>query len=75
MNTVKVVRRSTNGIEEITEQPEQTRVRINYTIGAKGDFKPDITSEAEHVATAMANLRAATEQLEEFRIEKGWVKP
>jgi hypothetical protein len=53
---------------------EQTRIRISYTIGAKGDFKPDITSEAETVETAMANLRRATDELEAFRVEKGWSK-
>ena len=73
MNTVKIVKRDGSGNEE-TQQPELTRVRINYTVGAKGDFKPDITSEAECVETAMANLRAAHESLETFRVEKGYKK-
>jgi hypothetical protein len=73
MNTVKIVKRDGNGNEE-AQQPEQTRVRINYTVGAKGDFKPDITIEAECVETAMANLRSAHESLEAFRVEKGYKK-
>lgn len=72
MNTVKIVTR--DGIKETTQQPEQTRIRVNFTVGAKGDFKPDITSEAECIETAMANLRAAHEQLEAFRVEKGYKK-
>lgn len=72
MNTVKIVTR--DGIKETTQQPEQTRIRVNFTVGAKGDFKPDITSEAECIETAMANLRSAHEQLEAFRIEKGYKK-
>ena len=75
MNTVKIVRRSQNGNEEITEAPEQTRIRINYTIGAKGDLKPDITSEAECVETAMRNLNEAHTSLEAFRIANGYSKP
>jgi|GEM_PF-3575957 len=77
MNTVKIVKRDETGIGKIieeTQQPEQTRIRINYTVGAKGDFKPDITSEAETIETAMENLRAAHESLEAFRVEKGYKK-
>ena len=73
MNTVKIVKRDGNVIEE-TQQPELTRIRINYTVGAKGDFKPDITSEAETIETAMANLRVAHESLEAFMVEKGYNK-
>jgi hypothetical protein len=42
---------------------EQTRIRVNFKISAKGDFQPDITSEAETVETAIANLDKAHEQL------------
>jgi len=53
---------------------EQTRIRINYRVSAKGDFQPDITSEAETVETAMANLRKANSLLRQFAIEKGYIK-
>jgi hypothetical protein len=79
MNTVKITtHRSETGVifdTETTQQPEQTRIRINYTIGAKGDLKPDITSEAECVETAMANLNAAYTELEAFRVVHGYSKP
>ncbi len=42
---------------------EQTRIRINYSVSAKGVFQPDITSEAETVETAMANLDKAKASL------------
>lgn len=51
---------------------EQTRIRINYKISAKGFFQPDITSEAETVETAMANLRKAKDELSNFAKENGW---
>jgi len=79
MNTVKIVTRTNNqGVMteyETTQQPEQTRIRIAYTIGAKGDLKPDITSEAECVETAMRNLNEAHTSLESFRIANGYSKP
>jgi hypothetical protein len=53
------------------KKQEQTRVRINYKISAKGEFQPDITSEAETVATAIANLQAATDRLKEFATRNG----
>ena len=51
---------------------EATRVRINYKIGAKGQFQPDITSEAETVDTAMANLDKTKTKLEEWAKEQGY---
>ena len=36
-------------------QKEQTRIRINFKVSAKGEFQPDITSEAETVDTAIEN--------------------
>lgn len=53
-------------------RPEQTRIRMNYKISAKGLFQPDITSEAETVETAMANLRKAREEMSKFAVENGW---
>lgn len=54
------------------QKTEQTRIRLNYKVSAKGLFQPDITSEAETVETAMANMRRATEELSRFAAEKGW---
>lgn len=51
---------------------EQTRIRVNYKISAKGLFQPDVTSEAESVETAMANLRKAKAELSAFALENGW---
>lgn len=53
---------------------EQTRIRINYSVSAKGVFQPDITSEAETVATAMANLDEANTQLNSWAMTKGILK-
>ena len=53
---------------------EQTRIRVNFKTSAKGEFQPDITSEAETVETAMKNLDAADEQLNKWALEKGYKK-
>ena len=53
---------------------EQTRIRINYSVSAKGVFQPDITSEAETVSTAMANLDEANTQLNNWALTKGIIK-
>lgn len=53
---------------------EQTRIRINFSVSAKGVFQPDITSEAETVATAMANLDEANTQLNDWALTKGIIK-
>ncbi len=50
---------------------EQTRIRINFSVSAKGVFQPDITSEAETVATAMANLDEANTQLNNWALANG----
>jgi len=55
------------------KKPEVTIVRINYKISAKGLFQPDITSEAETVETAIANLDNAKKQLDKWAIEQGFV--
>lgn len=56
------------------QRTEQTRVRINFSVSAKGVFQPDITSEAETVATAMANLDEANTQLNNWALTKGIIK-
>ena len=53
---------------------EQTRIRINFSVSAKGVFQPDITSEAETVATAMANLDEVNTQLNNWALTKGIIK-
>ena len=53
---------------------EQTRIRINFSVSAKGVFQPDITSEAETVATAMANMDEANTQLNNWALTKGIIK-
>ena len=53
---------------------EQTRIRINFSVSAKGVFQSDITSEAETVATAMANLDEANTQLNNWALTKGIIK-
>jgi hypothetical protein len=50
---------------------EQTRVRIAYKVTAKGVMQPDVTSEAETVETAMANLEEALAKVEELAVMKG----
>ena len=54
------------------QKEEQTRIRVNYKISAKGFFQPDITSEAETVETAIANLKAAKAQMSDFAKENGY---
>ncbi|MDD3388274.1 MAG: hypothetical protein PHU58_07400 [Prevotella sp.] len=56
------------------QRTEQTRVRINFSVSAKGVFQPDITSEAETVATAMAQLDEANTQLNAWATSKGFLK-
>lgn len=50
---------------------EQTRVRVNFKVSAKGEFQPDVTSEAETVDTAMANLDAAYQKLNAWALQNG----
>jgi len=52
-------------------EKEQTRVRINFKVSAKGEFQPDITSEAETVETAMRNLDEAHSRLKNWAIKEG----
>lgn len=56
------------------QRTEQTRVRINLSVSAKGVFQPDITSEAETVATAMAQLDEANTLLSAWALTKGFLK-
>lgn len=57
-----------------TQKTEQTRIRVNYKISAKGLFQPDITSEAETVETAMKNLRQAKAEMSAFAKENFWTE-
>jgi len=54
------------------ERKEQTRIRINYKVSAKGLLQPDITSEAETVETAMKNLDIATTQIKKWAVDSGY---
>jgi len=54
------------------ETTENTRVRLSYKISAKGNFQPDITSEAPTVAEAVANLRAAKVEMSKFAADNGY---
>lgn len=51
---------------------EKTRVRINFSVSAKGVFQPDVTSEAETVETAMYNLDKAHKSLNAWAIAQGY---
>lgn len=53
------------------EEPK-TRVRINYSISAKGLLQPDITSEAETPEIALTNLQKAKDGLDEFIVRNGY---
>ena len=55
------------------ERSEQTRIRINFSVSARGVFQPDVTSEAETVDTAMKNLDKAHGELNAWAIEKGYI--
>jgi hypothetical protein len=44
---------------------------VNFKVSAKGEFQPDVTSEAETVDTAMANLDAAYQRLNAWAIQNG----
>lgn len=57
------------------DSKETTRVRIAYKVSAKGIFQPDVTSEAETVETAMANLQQGLKQVKEFAISQGSLPP
>lgn len=56
------------------ERKEQTRIRINFKVSAKGEFQPDITSEAETVETGMKNLAEAHSKLADWAIKEGLKK-
>jgi hypothetical protein len=49
----------------------ETRVRIAYKLSAKGQFQPDVTSEAENVDTAMDNLKDALVKVKELAKSEG----
>jgi len=53
------------------EKTEQARIRIAYKISAKGNFQPDITSEAETVETAMKNLKDALPKVKALAMSEG----
>ena len=52
-------------------EKEQTRIRVSFKVSAKGEFMPDVTSEAETVETALNNLDTAYEGLLALGREKG----
>ncbi len=54
------------------EKTEQTRVRMNYKVSAKGLFQPDITAEAETTETAIRLLNEATAELNKFAKANGF---
>jgi len=51
---------------------QQTRVRVSFKVSAKGIFQPDITSEAETVATAVENLAHAKAEMYKFAVANGY---
>ena len=53
------------------EKKEQTRVRINYKVSAKGVFQPDVTAEAETVETAKKLLTDGLDAVKELAIKEG----
>lgn len=52
-------------------ETKETRVRIAYKISAKGQFQPDVTSEAPDVETAMENLKKAVADVKVFAKSEG----
>ena len=54
------------------ERTEQTRVRMNYKVSAKGLFQPDITVESESVETSIELLNHATAELNKFADANGF---
>ena len=54
------------------EKTEQTRVRIAFKISAKGQFQPDVTSEAEQVDTAIENLEDALKKVKSLAKNEGY---
>jgi len=56
------------------ERREVTRIRVNFKVSAKGDFQPDVTSEAETVKTAMDNLAEAHFELVKWAKIAGLIK-
>lgn len=55
------------------ERKEQTRIRVNFKVSAKGQFQPDITSEAETVEKCIKNLNDADFKLKEWAISAGYI--
>jgi len=53
---------------------EATRIRVNFKVSAKGEFQPDITSEAETVETAMKNLKEAHDQLLDWARDQNLIR-
>lgn len=52
-------------------ETKETRVRIAYKVSAKGQFQPEVTSEAPDVDTAMENLKKAVADVKVFAISEG----
>ncbi len=55
---------------EKSTQETKSRIRIAYKVSAKGQFQPDITSEAEDVDTAMENLKEALDKVKDLAIKE-----
>ena len=52
-------------------ETKETRVRIAYKVSAKGQFQPEVTSEAPDVDIAMSNLKDAVEKVKVFARSEG----
>lgn len=52
-------------------ETKETRVRIAYKVSAKGQFQPEVTSEAPDVDTAMVNLKKAVADVKVFAKSEG----
>ncbi len=61
-----------NGGNMEERRKEQTRVRMNYKLTAKGIFTPDITVEGETVETAIKLLNEATAEMNKFAKANGF---
>lgn len=53
-------------------EKEETRVRMNYKVSAKGVFQPDVTAEAETVETATRMMVEASAEMNKFADANGF---
>ncbi len=54
------------------KKSQQTRVRMNYKLTAKGIFTPDITVESETVEQSIQLLAEATAEINKFAEANGF---